>query len=90
MRILLIEDDRKAARLLSGGLQEEGFIVDVAHTAEEGDELAFSVDYDVIVLVHMGNLRRKVDSPGVQPLIETVRGRGFRLGGQQGERAYSA
>lgn len=50
MRILLIEDDRKAARLLARGLQEEGFIVDVVHTAEEGDEEAFVTAYDLIVL----------------------------------------
>lgn len=50
MRILLIEDDRKAARLLARGLQEEGFVVDVVHTAEEGDEEAFVLDYDLIVL----------------------------------------
>ena len=31
MRILLIEDDRKAARLLARGLQEEGFVVDVVN-----------------------------------------------------------
>jgi DNA-binding response OmpR family regulator len=50
MRILLIEDDRKAARLLARGLQEEGFVVDVVHTAEEGDEEAFVIEYDLIVL----------------------------------------
>jgi DNA-binding response OmpR family regulator len=32
MRILVIEDDRKAARLLAEGLQEERFVVDVAHS----------------------------------------------------------
>ncbi len=50
MRILLIEDDRKAARLLARGLQEEGWVVDVAATGETGDELATVNDYDVIVL----------------------------------------
>ena len=50
MRILLVEDDRKAARLLGRGLQEEGFVVDVVHSAEEGDEQAFAVDYDLILL----------------------------------------
>jgi DNA-binding response OmpR family regulator len=50
MRILLVEDDRKAAGLLARGLQEEGFVVDVVHTAEEGDEQAFVLDYDLIVL----------------------------------------
>ena len=50
MRILLIEDDRKAARLLASGLQEEGFVVDVVHSAEEGDEQVRAVDYGLIVL----------------------------------------
>jgi len=38
MNILLIEDDQKAARLLARGLQEEGFDVAVAHSAEEAQE----------------------------------------------------
>ncbi len=50
MRILVVEDDRKAARLLSRGFQEEGFVVDIVHTAEDGDERAFVVEYDLIVL----------------------------------------
>jgi DNA-binding response OmpR family regulator len=50
MRILLVEDDRKAAQLLARGFREEGFVVDVAHTAEEGDERTFVYDYDLIVL----------------------------------------
>lgn len=50
MRILLVEDDRKAARLLARGLQEEGFVVDVVHSAEKGDEQAFVMHYDLIVL----------------------------------------
>jgi DNA-binding response OmpR family regulator len=50
MRILLVEDDAKAARLLARGLEEEGFVVDIAGSAEQGDELAFVTDYDLIVL----------------------------------------
>ncbi len=50
MRILIIEDDRKAARLLARGLQEERFVVDVAHSGEAGDEMASINSYDVIVL----------------------------------------
>jgi DNA-binding response OmpR family regulator len=50
MKILLVEDDRKAARLLVRGFEEEGFMVDVAHSAEEGDEKAFVADYDLILL----------------------------------------
>jgi DNA-binding response OmpR family regulator len=50
MRVLLIEDDRKAAKLLAKGLQEEGFVVDVAATGEAGEEQAAVNEYDVIVL----------------------------------------
>jgi DNA-binding response OmpR family regulator len=50
MRILLIEDDQEAARLLAKGLREDGWVVDVAHTGESGDELASVNSYDAIVL----------------------------------------
>ncbi len=50
MRILVIEDDRKAADLLAKGLREERFVVDVAYAGESGDEMASVTDYDVIVL----------------------------------------
>jgi DNA-binding response OmpR family regulator len=50
MRVLLIEDDRKAAKLLAKGFQEEGFVVDVAPTGEVGEEQAAVNEYDVIVL----------------------------------------
>jgi len=50
MRILVIEDDRKAAELLAAGLREEGLIVDVASTGEAGDEMASVNTYAVIVL----------------------------------------
>ena len=50
MRILLIEDDRKAAALLSRGLREEGFVIDVAYSAEEGDQQTALAEHDLIVL----------------------------------------
>jgi len=50
MRVLIVEDDPKAARLLARGLREDGFVVDVASSAEEGDQKAGTSDYDVIVL----------------------------------------
>ena len=50
MRILLVEDDRKAAALLTRGLQEEGFVVDVASTGEDGEEKAIVNEYDLLVL----------------------------------------
>src|SRR4030095_9046908 len=50
MRVLLIEDDRKAAKLLAKGLHEEGVVVDVAAAGEEGEEQAAVNEDDVIVL----------------------------------------
>ena len=50
MRILLVEDDEKAARLLARGFREEGFVVDVAGSAEQADQLAFVTDYEVLIL----------------------------------------
>jgi len=50
MRILLIEDDQEAARLLAKGLREEGWVVDTAHSGESGDEMASVNTYDAIVL----------------------------------------
>jgi len=50
MRVLLIEDDHKAAKLLAKGFQEEGFVVDVAPTGEAGEVQAVVNEYDVIVL----------------------------------------
>lgn len=49
-RILLIEDDKKASRLLTKGLYEEGFIVDAIYSAEESDERSIQTDYDLIIL----------------------------------------
>jgi DNA-binding response OmpR family regulator len=37
------------------------------------------VAIDNLIDVHISNLRRKVDPPDAVPLIQTVRGRGFRL-----------
>jgi DNA-binding response OmpR family regulator len=50
MRVLLVEDDRKAARVLKKGLEEEGLVVDVAHGGDQGEELAAVTAYDVMVL----------------------------------------
>jgi DNA-binding response OmpR family regulator len=50
MRLLIIEDDREAARLLAKGLREEGWAVDIAHSGDAGDEMASVNAYDAIVL----------------------------------------
>jgi DNA-binding response OmpR family regulator len=50
MRILLVEDDEKIARLLQRGLEEERHSVALAHNGSEGLHLAQSYPFDVIIL----------------------------------------
>jgi two-component system copper resistance phosphate regulon response regulator CusR len=50
MKILVVEDERKAANYLRRGLSENGFTVDVAGRGEEGLHLASTGDYDLIIL----------------------------------------
>jgi DNA-binding response OmpR family regulator len=50
LRLLVVEDDRALARMLSVVLREEGYAVDVAHHAEDARALAFSNEYDAILL----------------------------------------
>ncbi len=50
MRILVVEDDRKVARFVRQGLEEDGHAVDVAADGEEGAMLAHLNPYDLLVL----------------------------------------
>jgi two-component system copper resistance phosphate regulon response regulator CusR len=50
MKVLLVEDDRAAARTLQQGLREEGFVVDVVHDGDSALEHASSGACDIIVL----------------------------------------
>jgi two-component system, OmpR family, response regulator len=50
MRILIVEDEAKLARLLARGLHEEGHAADIATTGEEALWMAESAAYDAIVL----------------------------------------
>lgn len=50
MRILVVEDDSKAARFLKQGLEEEGHHVDVAVDGQEGAQYGHINPYDLIVL----------------------------------------
>ena len=51
MRVLLIEDDPKAAKLLTKGLQEEGFVVDQVTTHEAEEDDAFLNEYDLLLVL---------------------------------------
>ncbi|AOS80633.1 MULTISPECIES: heavy metal response regulator transcription factor [Pseudomonadota] len=50
MKMLVVEDEAKTADYVRQGLQEAGFIVDLARTGLEGHHLAMSESYDLIVL----------------------------------------
>jgi len=50
MRILIIEDEQKMARLLKKGLEEENHSVVLAHDGVEGLELSRDYPFDVIIL----------------------------------------
>ncbi|MEK7597286.1 MAG: response regulator transcription factor [Patescibacteria group bacterium] len=50
MRVLIIEDERKLSNIVRKGLIEEGFAVDQAFDGEEGQYLAESESYDLIIL----------------------------------------
>lgn len=50
MRILLVEDEARLARLLAHGLNDEGHGVDVAGSGEDALEWVLAVTHDAIVL----------------------------------------
>jgi two-component system OmpR family response regulator len=50
MRLLVVEDEMKMARLLERGLREEGHAVDVTGTGEDALWMARAAPYDAIVL----------------------------------------
>ncbi|MDD2733227.1 MAG: response regulator transcription factor [Desulfuromonadaceae bacterium] len=50
MKILIIEDEKRMAGILKKGLEEQTFIVDVAHDGEEGLYMAENYPYDAILL----------------------------------------
>ncbi len=50
MRILIVEDDRRIASFVKRGLEEEGFVVEVAADGDEGYARAVEGGYDAILL----------------------------------------
>jgi two-component system copper resistance phosphate regulon response regulator CusR len=49
-KILLVEDQPTAAAYLAQGLNEEGMVVDVAHTGPDGLHLILTAQYDLAIL----------------------------------------
>ena len=50
MRILIVEDEKKAAGFLRKGLTEAGFIADIAENGADGLFNVLSLDYDLVIL----------------------------------------
>ncbi len=50
MRILVVEDEKKVARFIQQGLEEEHYSVDIAYDGDKGLEMAQSENYDLLIL----------------------------------------
>jgi two-component system OmpR family response regulator len=50
MRILVVEDDRKLADFVTGGLKEAGFAVDLAGSGDDGLHMGLQTAYDAAVV----------------------------------------
>jgi DNA-binding response OmpR family regulator len=50
VRLLIVDSDQEAARVLATRLRDERFVVDMAHAGAAGDAMASVNPYDVIVL----------------------------------------
>jgi two-component system OmpR family response regulator len=73
MRILLIEDDKDAARLIIGGLRQNGYAIDHVVDGPEGLRLAGNGKYAAVIIDRM--------LPGLDGLsiIRTLRANGSRV-----------
>jgi two-component system copper resistance phosphate regulon response regulator CusR len=50
VRILIVEDEPEAAKMLAMGLREQGYSADVAHDGARALELAEAAPYDLVIL----------------------------------------
>ncbi len=50
MRILIVEDNPKMADAVRRGLEEHGYAIDVAHNGYDGEEMAATTEYDLLLL----------------------------------------
>jgi two-component system copper resistance phosphate regulon response regulator CusR len=73
MRILVVEDERKAAEFVARGLRDQRFTVDVVSDGQTGWEMAMARDYDLAVLDLM--------LPGLSGLeiLKRIRRRGSQI-----------
>lgn len=50
MKILVVEDEKKLLKSIREGLEQSGYVVDTALDGEVGSFMAFTNDYDLIIL----------------------------------------
>lgn len=50
MKLLLVEDEEDAARMIAKGLRQEGYFVDIANDGQAGLEKAEGANYSLIIL----------------------------------------
>ncbi|WP_072281584.1 response regulator transcription factor [Rappaport israeli] len=53
MHVLIIEDDKDVATYIAKGLNESGYIADLAHTGTDGLEMAKNEQYDILIVDRM-------------------------------------
>ena len=73
MRILIIEDERKVAEMVSRGLKAERYAVDVAENGDTGWAMAHTYDYDLVIL-DLG-----LPGMGGAEVLRRIRGRNSRV-----------
>jgi len=50
MRILVVEDERRIARAIKQGLEQEAYAIDVCYTGDDGYHTARADEYDLIIM----------------------------------------
>lgn len=61
MKLLIIEDDTNILSFLKRGFEEDGYVVDSASDGEDGEYLATTNSYDVIILDWMLPLKNGIE-----------------------------
>ena len=72
MKILIIEDDENILAVLKRGFEEENYIIDSASDGEDGEYLALTNSYDVILIDWMMPIKNGIE------VIETLREKDIR------------
>ena len=72
MKMLIIEDDENILSVLKRGFEEENYIIDSSYDGEEGEYLALTNSYDVILLDWM-----LPNKDGIE-ILENIREKGIK------------